>query len=169
MWTVLFVSVALAAEPPDTSGPVLTGRWVLDEDDGTLRARHDAAVQAALDQLPWAFRPLARGPLQQIVRSCREIDLTLRPDAFRIRCDEHPTFELDPRQPPRTLQGERGEPIDVRFDTTADGATLAFTGPEGGQQSWYRLQDDRLHVTTRLHGERLPEPVSWTARYRRLP
>lgn len=182
MWTILLASAALAAEPaatapPDASAPAtegasdpaLTGRWVLDEDDAALRARHGAAVQAALDQLPWALRPLARSPLEQIVQSCRALDLELDPDAFRVRCDARPPFDLSPRRARSTIQGERGETVEVRFDTTADGATLAFTGPEGGQQSSYRLQGDRLQVTTRLQGERLPEPVSWTARYRRQP
>ena len=163
MWTML-ISMAALASVPD-----LTGTWILDESDETLRARHESAIQSAVDQLPWALRPFARGPLEKIIRSCRELKLRFDSEALHLRCDDLPPFELAPPRPRSTIHGERGEPIEVRWSTTPASATLAFQGEEGGQTTTYLLQDDALQLTTTLQGPRLPEPVSWEARYRRRP
>lgn len=160
MWWIL-IGAAVAGEPS------LTGTWVLDETDEALRARHEAAVQSALDQLPWALRPLARSPLQQIIGNCRELELGVHTETFRLRCDAHPELRVDPRRSPQPVEGQNGERIEMRIEAAPHAATLAFQGPEGGQRTAYHLDGDRLVVTTRLQGERLPEPVTWTVRYRR--
>lgn len=159
-WTLL-LAVASAAEPE------LTGRYSLAEPPAALVTKHEEAVEQALKQLPWAFRPFARSRLAQAVRNCAVVELRLDPTTFRSRCDDDGPV-THARGADSALTGDDGKRYTVALTTTAESATISFTGDEGGQRTIYAPQPDgALLLTKELFSPHLPKPVRWTVRYRR--
>lgn len=161
---MLWIAVALASEPE----PEIEGAYALAETPESLSATHEAAVQAALRNLPFAFRPFARGPLRRAVQNCDRLDLDLDGHAFKLACDEEPAYIHDLAAPETRITGDDGKPYQVDLALRSDEAILSFTGEDGGQRNRYALQDDgSLEVTTELFSPRLSAPVSWKVLYKR--
>lgn len=161
MTLVLLAASALGADP------ALSGTWVLAEDHAALEQRHADAVEKAIGQLPWAFRPVARPLLLKSVYSCGELDLGVDPTRFRSRCDDKKPFEVDRTTGKASITGEDGKTYQVTLDVGDDKAAVRFSGSQGGQENRYVVDDGALVVTREMFSPQLAQPVSWTVRYKR--
>lgn len=162
MWLLLLLAPARAGDP------ALSGRWTLADDPAAVQQAQAGALQRALDGLPFAFRPFARGRLQGAVVNCATVDLALDAERFSASCTGERAVTR-PRTPPvGEWAGDDGQTYEVRLTVDERAAALKFTGPEGGQSIEYRLEPDgSLVVTKEIFSRYLSAPVPWSVRYRR--
>lgn len=145
--------------------PAITGNWVLDESAESLASKHEEALQAALGQLPWAFRPVARGRLKQPIDNCATVSLSLDAQKFSAHCAGKDPFE-QVRGSAREITGKDGKPYKVDLQVGDTEVVLSFVGEDGGQRTRYRREGDTLLYTKELVSSWFDHPVSWTVRYR---
>ena len=161
MWLLLALT-ATAAEPD------LTGRYTLSETADALASAHASAVERAVEQLNWAFRPFARPRLEKSVSNCAVLELSFGTDAFQSTCDDRPRFTHDRDNGEHVFTGDNGKPFEVSFSVAATSVTLQFSGEEGGQRIVYApAADGSLVLTKEIFSPYLSTPVAWTVRYAR--
>ncbi len=159
---VLMASLAFAADPP------VTGEYQLDHTVEELSEVHADAVQSALNGLSWAVREFARRPIRRVIYNCGRLGIALGEDELTLGCDEKRDKVMR-----RSLSGTAtlhgyGQPVDVQLSTTESSLTVQFERSEGAVTTQYIIDGNQLRVRKSLNSHRLPEPVIWEVRYRRI-
>lgn len=146
----------------------LPGSYLLSEPREQLERTHLAALEAGIEQLPWAIRPFARPRLQGAVRNCRRLVLSLSPSTFESSCDQDKPLRLERGRSSQTVTADDGKPYTVTLALEPEEAAVSFSGEEGGQRFFYTLQPDgNLLLRQEIFSPWLSKPIVWTARYRR--
>jgi hypothetical protein len=142
----------------------LGGQWVMDEPLDRVRVKHEATLQSALSQFPWAIRPLIKRRLAEPIQNCRTLQLSWMNDVFKARCDGKEEFvrTLSDTSP---ITGEDGKPYTVKLEPAASHLELSFLGEDGGQRTRYLLQGDQLLLTKEIVSSWFEKPVVWTVAY----
>ena len=159
---LLLLASALAADP------AISGSWVLADDASTVQQKQQEALQAAVADMAWAYRPFARPRLEPVVRNCDAIWLDVAPSTFQARCDDNDPFEVG-RDGPQAWTNDEGETFTVEVGAAGEALTLSFAGENGGQRTLYARDGAHLLLTKEITSPYLPTPVRWTVRYALKP
>lgn len=159
---LLLLAPALAGDPP------VSGRWTIAETPAAVEATQAAALQRALDHLPFAFRPFARGRLETAVVNCHTVNVNLDASSFAAHCEGERSVTRPRAEPEGEWVDGDGQHYRVELSVDERAAALKFTGDEGGQRIEYRVDPDgSLVVTKEIFSRFLSAPVPWSVRYRR--
>lgn len=160
MW---MITAALASAPP------ISGTWQLAEPAASLQTKHAEALDSALSQLPWAFRPIAKGKLARPIANCATVKLALDSSTFAAHCVGDEPFSRPVQGPQAPITGRDGKPYRVEIDVASERVQLSFLGDDGGQRTRYAVKGDELLLTKEIVSSWFEAPVAWTVRYRKAP
>lgn len=147
-------------------GLPLDGHYVLAEDPAAVEGRRQAAIHYAVEALIPVLRPVGRPILGRAAHPCDTWDLSLDPDWLRVGCNTDGTMWVS-RHEGLTVDAD-GRSYQIRLATGPSELVVTWDGAIGGLRTIYRAEPDGgLVVTRTVHSPHLPEPVVWTARYRR--
>jgi hypothetical protein len=147
------------------AGPLATdatGRFVSNQTPAAVQGILADALTRSVDSLPWAFRAIARGTLEEQATACPAYTMAMTETTFRVHCDGRTpyTWALGKTTPFTTTQGET-----TQATTTLSGrsVTLRFVGETGGKVWTYTFPDSGgLTVKQEVTSPRLPSPMVWT-------
>jgi hypothetical protein len=171
--TVLIAALSLPAAA--FAGDELThlsGTWVLAEQEDSIRARIDRAIEGAMDQMEGvyaAFRWVARPQLRKFAKVCERYELEVNGDHFTWRCDDDGAQERVIGKGSGPVIGEDGNIYDVKIAATSAGVRMLSEGAAGGERAVFAQADDsNLLVSKAMFSPHMPDEVAWTMRYRRI-
>jgi hypothetical protein len=171
----LLLAAALLAAGPGLAAPTpaqqqtMTGRFVSAEDEPTVRARIDQAVEDCAAQFSWAIRPFARPRLREGAIFCPDFSTHLEAETLTIQCAGRSALVrlLDNSDGPFTL--DRGKAYDTEIQLV-DEHTLAvsYIGERGNRDVRYAFHADGLRLSVSVNGPQLKIPMQWEIDYRRV-
>lgn len=147
----------------------VSGKFEVVDPPERVQATVDAAVDKAASQFG-IFRGIARRKMAGGATWCRSYTLSPDPSSIGWQCDDKPRFEVprDRLGKSRTLEIGDGQ-IEARVDVQGQDIHAWFGGEEGGRRQVFRFEgDDTLVCDVSVESPKLPEPMTWTIRYRRV-
>jgi len=166
LWLV--TALALGATPSPRLQQLATGHFVAALPPERMQAPVDAAVEATVASIPWAFRAYVRRRLAVPARWCRTWTLQLDDHQVSCRCDHWAGPVVRPLAGPAApVTNADGETFQVTVITGPSELTLGFSGEIGDQIRTFRF-DERggMEVVVIVSNPRL-EPLHWTLPYKR--
>jgi hypothetical protein len=157
----LLMTLVLGAEP------AVSGTFQIEQTPTQLDAVHGAAVQKTLDNLPWALRGLARGPVSKTVDSCTQLAIDLDASQLTLQCDDKADVIVERPSDNRQTVSPDGESVTVNLTTSDSELGLSMASARGGVATRYVVEGDRLRVIKSLFSDRLPTPTVWEVAYNR--
>lgn len=147
------------------AGPLATdatGRFVSNQTPAAVQGILADALTRSLESLPWAFRAVARGMLEEQATACPAYTMAMTDTTFRVHCDGRTpyTWALGKTTPFTTPKGDT-----TQATTTLSGrsVTLRFAGDDGGKAWTYSFSESGgLTVKQEVASARLPTPMVWT-------
>ncbi|MEQ1503739.1 MAG: hypothetical protein ABMB14_15980 [Myxococcota bacterium] len=147
-------------------GPAIDGRYVLAEPIEVVEARRVEAVERSVAALPGWIRPFARPLVDRAAHGCARWALSLDPVEVHVACDADGAL-IAYRGGERVVDGPDGRRYTIGVEVTDEDVVVSWTGAAGSLRTTYHPDALGLDVTREVSSARLPEPVVWTARYRR--
>lgn len=130
----------------------------------------EAAIDAAVDDLNFIVRPIARRRLRDATEPIRRVTFEQRPGTIVISTGDaaNPT-RTAPDGTPAPWTRTNGETVDVATRWDGDMLFQTFDAEDGMRTNAYTLSadGDTLRMAVTIRSPRLPEPVEYTLVYRR--
>lgn len=142
------------------------GVWVHAGDSKEEKERREA-IEATTTGMSLFVRGTARKRLTERTTPAPELELRVAGDLLQLsRGDHKVSLRLDAKPVTIERDGRRGK-MSARFD--GERIIVVSEGENGMRATTYTLSPDRQRLTlsVRMSGERLPEPLSFQATYRR--
>ena len=134
-----------------------------------MLARRDAAIEAAVEELPWMIRSIGASMLESSARYCPAYELVVTAEDLYVLCEgRQPVARpIDGAAVPWTRESD-GKTFETRVAWEGDALVLRFAGEHGGRSTTYRVVDGQLEVGVAVRSERLSQPVAYSVRYDRV-
>jgi hypothetical protein len=146
----------------------LTGSWVnVAADQG--KARIEAGVEQAIDDLFVLGKPMARSRLREANPPIARLELAVSARSIRVNLGRG----RNTAAPPLVWadgKNATGEPIRIRYSLTPDGVLKMESIADGGTaRHTFRASDDgrQLRHEVKMESSRLPDDVRYPLEYRR--
>jgi hypothetical protein len=157
---ILGLSTAARAEDPSW-----VGVFVNDEQSD---AGVQKAIEAAVADMNFLTRPIARSRLKKTNSMAKRIVISRQGETISVRFDERKPAEMPADGSVVKWTGEDGEQFDV-FARVEDARLVQTFKAEDGQRvnSFSPEDAQRLTLEVQIMSPRLPKPLTYTVRYRR--
>jgi len=163
-FTLLFLGAAASAVEPSS------GRFLPVNAAEVNQASADAAIEAAVADMSWAFRSIARAQLADLIKPCPGYLFTIEGPQFEVKCDSKPPHAwVIGHTGPFTTQ--KGKEVQASLKREGpDALVLSFVDGKGHVSYRYHFrEDDQMHMTQRVVSEHLSDPLEVTFKYLRQP
>jgi hypothetical protein len=157
---ILQLSSAARAEEPSW-----VGIYVNDEQSD---AGVQKAIEAAIADMNFITRSVARSRLKKTNTLAHRIAITRQAETITVRFDERKPAEMPADGRVVKWTGEDGEQFDV-FARTEDGRLVqTFKAEDGQRVNAFTAEDaQRLTLEVQVTSPRLPKPLTYAVRYKR--
>jgi hypothetical protein len=157
---ILQVSTAARAEDPSWAGI-----FVNDEQSD---AGVQKAIEAAVADINFLTRPIARSRLKKTNSMAHRITITRQAETVTVRFDERKPAQMPADGSLAKWTDENGEQFDV-FARVEDARLVqTFKAEDGQRVNSFSPQDaQRLTLEVQVTSPRLPKPLTYTVRYKR--
>jgi hypothetical protein len=159
---LLMLGLSTAARAED---PAWVGVFVNDEQSD---AGVQKAIEAAIADMNFITRPVARSRLKKTNTLAHRITITRQAETITVRFDERKPAEMPADGRAVKWTGEDGEQFDVF--ARADDARLVqtFKAEDGQRVNSFTPEDaQRLTLEVQVTSPRLPKPLTYTVVYKR--
>jgi hypothetical protein len=159
---LLMLGLSTAARAED---PAWVGVFLNDEQSD---AGVQKAIEAAIADMNFITRPVARSRLKKTNTLAHRITITRQAETITVRFDERKPAEMPADGRVAKWTGEDGEQFDVF--ARADDARLVqtFKAEDGKRVNSFTPEDaQRLTLEVQVTSPRLPKPLTYTVRYQR--
>ena len=157
---ILQVSTAARAEEPSW-----VGIFVNDEqsDAGVLKA-----IEAAVADMNFLTRPIARSRLKKTNSLAHRIAISRQGEMITVRFDQRKPAEMPVDGRVVKWTGEDGEQFDVFAGAGNDRLVQTFKAEDGQRVNSFTPEDaQRLMLEVQVTSPRLPKPLTYTVHYKR--
>lgn len=157
---ILQLSMTARAEEP-----TWVGVFVNDEQSD---AGVQQAIEAAVADMNFLTRPIARSRLKKTNSLAHQIAITRQAATITVRFDERKPAEMPAEGGVVKWTGEDGEQFDV-FARAEDARLVqTFKADDGQRVNTFTPEDaQRLTLQVQITSPRLPKPLTYTVHYRR--
>ena len=157
---LLLLTTAARAEDPSW-----VGVFVNDEQSD---AGIQKAIEAAVADMNFLTRPIARSRLKKTNSMAKRIVISRQGETISVRFDERKPAEMPADGSAVKWTGEDGEQFDV-FARTDDGRLVqTFKAEDGQRVNAFTAEDaQRLTLEVQVTSPRLPKPLTYAVRYKR--
>jgi len=157
---VLVLSRAARADEP-----AWAGIFVNDEQSD---AGVQKAIEAAIADMNFLTRPVARSRLKKTNTLARHITITRQGETISVRFDERKPAEMPADGSVVKWTGEDGEQFDVFARAETGRLVQTFKAEDGQRVNTFIAEDaQRLQLQVQVTSPRLPKPLTYSVRYRR--
>jgi hypothetical protein len=157
---VLGLSTAARAEEP-----YWIGTFVNDEQSD---AGVQKAIEAAVADMNFITRPIARSRLKKTNSMAHRIAIVRQGETISVRFDERKPAEMPADGSVVKWTGEDGEQFDVFARVENARLVQTFKAEDGQRVNSFSADDpQRLALEVQVTSPRLPKPLTYTVRYRR--
>lgn len=164
MFAFLLASAVFAGELPADA----TGRFVRAEAEADVRARLDAAVEAAAADVSVVVRPIARSMLTEQAQSCAGYTMRLDGDVFSVHCDGRTPIVVTLGRTATVDPNGDGDQVTCVAARDGRSVKLDFKTDRGGRRVTYTFAEDgALVVDQEVYSSYLETPMRWSVRYRK--
>jgi hypothetical protein len=159
---LLILQVSTAARAED---PAWVGIFVNDEQSD---AGVQKAIEAAVADMNFLTRPIARSRLKKTNSMARRISITRQAETITVRFDERKPAEMPADGRMVKWTGEDGEQFDVVARVEDARLVQTFKAEDGQRVNAFSTEDgQRLTLEVQVTSPRLPKPLTYSVRYRR--
>lgn len=156
----LLLSSAARAEEPSW-----VGIYVNDEQSD---AGVQKAIEAAVADMNFITRAVARSRLKKTNTLAHRIAITRQAETISVRFDERKPAEMPADGRVVKWTGEDGEQFDVFARAGDDRLVQTFKAEDGQRVNSFTPEDaQRLTLEVQVTSPRLPKPLTYTVRYKR--
>lgn len=166
VWTVLFLSVAGAADISDAIRSA-SGTWQLADAPSQVAEIKESAIDKTLQSMNFAIRGMARDRVSSAVTACGRYAISVSGAVMTVTCDAKPALTLNLDGSRSTYTSDAGKSYTVNTSVSGDQVTARFTGGEATMQTTYRFTGGQLMVTKIITSEHFGEPLKWTNGYQK--
>ena len=164
-----YLCAALLILGPSTGARAEDPSWVgVFVNDEPSDAGVQQAIEAAIADMNFITRPVARSRLKKTNTLAHRITITRQAETITVRFDERKPAEMPADGRVVKWTGEDGEQFDVF--ARADDARLVqtFKAEDGQRVNSFTPEDaQRLTLEVQVTSPRLPKPLTYTVRYKR--
>ena len=145
--------------------PSWVGVFVNDEQSD---AGVQKAIEAAVADMNFITRPVARSRLKKTNSPAHRIAITRQGETISVRFDERKPAEMPADGSVVKWTGEDGEQFDVFARAENARLVQTFKAEDGQRVNSFIAEDaQRLTLEVQVTSPRLPKPLTYTLRYRR--
>jgi hypothetical protein len=151
--------------PAQESG--LDGIYILDETDS---ANMNEVIEDAVGKLNFVTRDIARGRLKRLNPAYRQIAISSSPNEISVTVDNQPPLRTPANGAPVAWIGPDGGKVNASMQLADGRLTQTFTSADGRRVNDYTLSRDGRTLTMRVTetSPRLSQPITYKEVYRRI-
>jgi hypothetical protein len=126
------------------------------------------AIEAAIADMNFITRPVARSRLKKTNTLARRITITQQAETITVRFDERKPAAMPADGSVTQWTGEDGEQFDVFAHVENSRLVQTFKAEDGQRVNSFTAEDaQRLTLQVQVTSPRLPKPLTYTVRYKR--
>jgi len=159
-----FLSSSTLAAAQESS---LDGTYILDETDS---ANMNEVIEDAVGKLNFVTRDIARGRLKRLNPAYRQIAISSSPNEISVTVDNQPPLRTPANGAPVAWIGPDGGKVNASMQLADGRLTQTFTSADGRRVNDYTLSRDGRTLTMRVTetSPRLSQPITYKEVYRRI-
>jgi len=159
-----FLSSSTLAAAQESS---LDGTYILDETDS---ANMKEVIEDAVGKLNFVTRDIARGRLKRLNPAYRQIAISSSPNEISVTVDNQPPLRTPANGAPVAWIGPDGGKVNASMQLADGRLTQTFTSADGRRVNDYNLSRDGRTLTMRVTetSPRLSQPITYKEVYRRI-
>jgi hypothetical protein len=160
----IFLSSSTLAAAQESS---LDGTYILDETDS---ANMNEVIEDAVGKLNFVTRDIARGRLKRLNPAYRQIAISSSPNEISVTVDNQPPLRTPANGAPVAWIGPDGGKVNASMQLADGRLTQTFTSADGRRVNDYTLSRDGRTLTMRVTetSPRLSQPITYKEVYRRI-
>ena len=160
----IFLSSSTLAAAQESS---LDGTYILDETDS---ANINEVIEDAVGKLNFVTRDIARGRLKRLNPAYRQIAISSSPNEISVTVDNQPPLRTPANGAPVAWIGPDGGKVNASMQLADGRLTQTFTSADGRRVNDYNLSRDGRTLTMRVTetSPRLSQPITYKEVYRRI-
>jgi len=145
----------------------LDGTYILDETDS---ANMKEVIEDAVGKLNFVTRDIARGRLKRLNPAYRQIAISSSPNEISVTVDNQPPLRTPANGAPVAWIGPDGGKVNASMQLADGRLTQTFTSADGRRVNDYNLSRDGRTLTMRVTetSPRLSQPITYKEVYRRI-
>ena len=145
----------------------LDGTYILDETDS---ANMKEVIEDAVGKLNFVTRDIARGRLKRLNPAYRQIAISSSPNEISVTVDNQPPLRTPANGAPVAWIGPDGGKVNASMQLADGRLTQTFTSADGRRVNDYTLSRDGRTLTMRVTetSPRLSQPITYKEVYRRI-
>jgi len=145
----------------------LDGTYILDETDS---ANMNEVIEDAVGKLNFVTRDIARGRLKRLNPAYRQIAISSSPNEISVTVDNQPPLRTPANGAPVAWIGPDGGKVNASMQLADGRLTQTFTSADGRRVNDYTLSRDGRTLTMRVTetSPRLSQPITYKEVYRRI-
>ena len=145
----------------------LDGIYILDETDS---ANMNEVIEDAVGKLNFVTRDIARGRLKRLNPAYRQIAISSSPNQISVTVDNQPPLRTPANGAPVAWIGPDGGKVNASMQLADGRLTQTFTSADGRRVNDYNLSRDGRTLTMRVTetSPRLSQPITYKEVYRRI-
>jgi hypothetical protein len=145
----------------------LDGIYILDETDS---ANMNEVIEDAVGKLNFVTRDIARGRLKRLNPAYRQIAISSSPNEISVTVDNQPPLRTPANGAPVAWIGPDGGKVNASMQLADGRLTQTFTSADGRRVNDYTLSRDGRTLTMRVTetSPRLSQPITYKEVYRRI-
>ena len=163
----IFAALLIVALSPVARAdePAWVGVFINDEKSD---AGVPQAIEAAIADMNFLTRSVARGRLKKTNTLSQRITITRQTGTISVRFDERKPAEMPADGSVAKWTGEDGEQFDVTARAEPGRLVQTFKAEDGQRMNTFIAEDaQRLTLEVQVTSPRLPKPLTYTVHYRR--
>jgi hypothetical protein len=171
-WTLCLVLLCSAillgsSTPPDVQKPALDGTYTL---DGAASDNVNQVIDAAVGQLNFLIRPIARGRLKKLNPVYNQVAIASSPNELSVKADSQPALRTPATGTPVAWVGPDGQKANVSMQLTGGHLVQTFRSADGRRVNDYTLSPDgrTLNVQVTETSPRLSQAIKYKLVYKRV-
>ena len=159
-----FLSSSTLAAAQESS---LDGTYILDETDS---ANINEVIEDAVGKLNFVTRDIARERLKRLNPAYRQIAISSSPNEISVTVDNQPPLRTPANGAPVAWIGPDGGKVNASMQLADGRLTQTFTSADGRRVNDYNLSRDGRTLTMRVTetSPRLSQPITYKEVYRRI-
>jgi hypothetical protein len=170
MAAVILVLPALPATEANAQQAEFTGTFELVPTPAQARSQIDQEIDAAVEDMFFAFRGTARSRLQKSTEPCQQIGFDIMADEIIGYCDDRvPTISPADGNTSVHINNE-GDEFVLAQQVVGSQLRQVFGADDGLRRNVYELGPDGETLTMRvtIEADRLPEPLTYSLTFERV-
>jgi hypothetical protein len=171
-WTLCLVLLCSAillgsSTPTDVQKPALDGTYTL---DGAASDNVNQVIDAAVGQLNFLIRPIARGRLKKLNPVYNQVAIASSPNELSVKADSQPALRTPATGTPVAWVGPDGQKANVSMQLTGGHLVQTFRSADGRRVNDYTLSPDgrTLNVQVTETSPRLSQAIKYKLVYKRV-